>query len=268
MSTVRRALPGVIATILVAAGLLAGLLQAASPGRSAVRDAPSEPGVAQGARFGRFIRSLQAVAAAAGIPPALLDAAFRDMAPDPKVLVLATRQSEFSRPIGEYVEGAASAVRVSRGRDLRGRWSAVLDGIESRSGVPRDIVLALWAMESDFGSSTGGFSTVRSLATLAFRGGERAAYFRTELLDALRAMAMEARVGRTAHRVLGRRYGTDAVHAVELSWPSRLDGDGDGRRDIWGLGPGRPRVDRELHGTQRVEGGASLGGSRSCCPRA
>jgi membrane-bound lytic murein transglycosylase B len=220
--------------------VLLGLLGAGSAPWPAAAEPPkpstasSPPGEA--AAFRSFLDGLWPEAAAAGVPRATFDAAFRDLtAPDPKIVAQTKSQSEFSRPISEYVAGAASPDRVAKGRALSTRWSSVLDNIERRYRVQRDIALAIWGLESGFGAASGGFPVVRALATLAFVG-QRQDVFRRELIDALRIMQGEhleaaALTGSWAGAMGQTQFMPSSflAHAV--------DGDGDGRRDIWNSTP-------------------------------
>ena len=174
-------------------------------------------------------------AAAAGVSRSTFDAAFAGLTPDPKVLALAGRQGEFSRPISAYVGDAASASRIAQGRALAGRWAPNLAAIEAREGVPPEIVLAIWAMESGYGAATGGFNTVRSLATQAF-SGERADFFRRELVAALVILQRE---NMPSARMTGSWAGaTGQPQFMPSSFVKYAqDGDGDGRCDIWGSVP-------------------------------
>ncbi|NNM71305.1 lytic murein transglycosylase [Enterovirga aerilata] len=215
---------------------LAAAFALLGPGAAeAQRPAPS-PSASQGAAarpeaFGRFLESLWPEARSAGVSRATFDEAFRGLEPDPKVVALTRRQGEFSRPISAYVAGAVSPSRISQGQALAERWRAVLDRVEASYGVPRAVVLAIWASESGYGSSTGGFDTIRSLATLAF-AGERRDLFRRELLAALRILEED-------HLPRDELKGSWAGAMGQTQFmPSSflahaVDGDGDGRRDIW-----------------------------------
>lgn len=170
-------------------------------------------------------------AASAGISRATIEAALGGFTPDPKVVALTRRQSEFARPIGEYVAGAVPAARVSEGRQLAARWAGVLDRIERRDGVPAAIVLAIWSQESGFGRATGGFSTIRSLATLASIR-YRADTFRPELIAALRILEEEhAPPGLLTGSWAGAMGQAQFMPSSFLAYA--VDQDGDGRRDIW-----------------------------------
>src|SRR5208282_165272 len=75
--------------------------------------------------------------------------------------------------------------RVRKGSDMLKRYGSILERIEDRFGVPESVLVAIWGLETDFGVNQGKFSTIRSLATLAY-DCRRAEKFRAELLDALR----------------------------------------------------------------------------------
>ena len=223
----RRFLAGLLA--IAAAGAIA-------PAGLATGSALANPSPVNPKAFRSFLEGLWPDAKAAGISRATFDAALGDLdAPDAKVITMTRGQSEFSRPIAEYVAGAASSDRVAKGRLLAERWSPVLDRIERRYGVERGIVLAIWGLESGFGAATGGFSVVRSLATLAFLG-YRGDLFRRELISALRILEGEhldraALAGSWAGAMGQTQFMPSSflAHAV--------DGDGDGRRDIWNSVP-------------------------------
>jgi len=202
--------------------------KAAQPARQA-----AEP--AEKTDFQRFIESLWPEAHGRGVLRATFDAALQGVALDPKIVALTRKQSEFNQPIWEYLGGAISPARLARGSELAREWSQALDGIERVYGVPRAVVLGVWGMETNFGSFTGGIDVVRSLATLAFVR-YRGDFFRDELLNALQILQQE-HIGRG--KLLGSWAGamgqTQFMPSSFLKYA--VDGDGDGRRDIWASVP-------------------------------
>ena len=182
--------------------------------------------------FHAALDQLRTRAQQAGIAPATIALAFRDLtAPDPRVLAMTRRQSEFSQSIGAYVEGAASPARVKTGQALAARWSAILDAVERRSGVPREIVVAVWGMESAFGANPGSTPVLRALATLASTG-ERQALFQDEFVAALRILQDEHLAPTDLTGSWAGALGqVQFMHSTFLA--DALDQDGDGRRDIW-----------------------------------
>ncbi len=174
-------------------------------------------------------------ARAEGIKAQTLDAAFVGVAPLPRIIELDRKQPEFTLTFLEYLDRVVPQTRVDRARDKLAQRRSLLEEIAQRYGVAPRFIVALWGVESDFGQQTGGFSVIAALATLAF-DGRRSAYFRRELLDAL--------------RILDRGDVTPAV--MKGSWAGAMgqsqfmpssflryavDYDGDGKRDIWSDGP-------------------------------
>ena len=181
--------------------------------------------------FPTFVAALRVDALARGIASATFDAAFRGVTPDPAVLARIKGQTEFGRPVWEYLVGAVSPGRIARGQARTAALGATLPAIQARYGVPASVLLAIWGVESDFGASGGTVPTVRALATLA-AARHRGTLFRDELLAAL---AILQRGDVAPERMLGSWAGamgqvqflpsTFLAHAVDF--------DGDGHRDIW-----------------------------------
>lgn len=186
---------------------------------------------AQDASFRAFVQSLWPEARARGVSRATFEVAFRGVEPDPKIEALTRRQSEFVRPIWEYLDGAISEQRLARGRQMGGEWARTLDLVERTYGVPRAIVLGVWGMETNFGSFTGSIDTIRALATLAYIG-YRDDFFRNELLVALQILEQD-------HIERGKMRGSWAGAMGQTQFmPSSfmkfaVDGNRDGVRDIW-----------------------------------
>ncbi len=134
--------------------------------------------------FAGFLETLRPLAEAKGVRRATFDAVTAGLAPDPSLPRTAGGQPEFDRPLQAYFAEAVSAGRIAQGRRLAAAEAAVLSGIEGRFGVPGEILLAAWAMESDFGRARGTRDIVRSLATQAFTRPDRP-LFRDELIEAL-----------------------------------------------------------------------------------
>jgi lytic murein transglycosylase len=126
--------------------------------------------LAQAQDFQSFVQSLWPAAQAAGVSREVFDEAARGLTPEPAVLQKPATQSEFTVSIPAYVAGAATTSRVARGRALAGELTHMLRQIEQRDGVPGEILVAILAVESNFGTATGGADVLRVLATLAWKG--------------------------------------------------------------------------------------------------
>ena len=126
--------------------------------------------LAQAQDFQSFVQSLWPAAQAAGVSREVFDEAARGLTPEPTVLQKPATQSEFTVSIPAYVAGAVTTSRVARGRALAGELTHMLRQIEQRDGVPGEILVAILAVESNFGTATGGADVLRVLATLAWKG--------------------------------------------------------------------------------------------------
>jgi lytic murein transglycosylase len=166
-----------------------------------------------------------------GLDRAFVQAELADVTPDPAVLALDTKQPEFSRPIGDYVRAAVSPARVAEAR-MRLASTPHLKEIEARYGVPAEILVGIWAAETNFGQLQGDFDVVRDFATLAW-DGRRRAWAETQLMDALIILRDK---GVPRSRLKGSWAGamgqTQFIPQAYLELGQ--DGDGDGRVDLWG----------------------------------
>ena len=203
-------------------------------GASAVAPIPAtDPGTEAG--FRKWVNDFRPRALSSGITPATYDRAMAIARYNPEVIRLDRKQSEFSKPVWLYLDGAVSDVRVATGRQMLARHGGTLAAIEGRYGVPREIVLAVWGMESNFGSNRGKMQIIPSLATLAF-DGRRSAMFQDQLIAALKII----QAGDTdPQHMLGSWAGamghTQFMPTSYLSYA--VDFTGDGRRDIWSDDP-------------------------------
>ena len=137
------------------------------------------------ADFSSCVASLRADGARAGVSPATLDKAFNGLQPDMKVLEFQKQQPEFKTPIWDYVEGLVDEERVSDGKAAMAKNAQALAHAEGTYGVSRYMLAAIWGVESNFGTAMGERPLVQSLSTLACYG-ERAGYFRSELMATLK----------------------------------------------------------------------------------
>ncbi len=183
----------------------------------------------------RWIQNFRPRALSSGIAPATYDRSMAIARFNPEVIRLDRKQAEFSRPVWLYLDSAVSDVRVATGRQMAAQHGRTLAAIEARYGVPREIVLAVWGMESNFGSNRGKMQIIPSLATLAYEG-RRAQMFENQLLAALRII--QAGDTDPAH-MLGSWAGamghTQFMPTSFLEYA--VDFTGDGRRDIWSDDP-------------------------------
>ncbi|MDE0307254.1 MAG: lytic murein transglycosylase [Albidovulum sp.] len=124
----------------------------------------------------------------AGIPAGLLEAVLPQIRLEPKVLKLQSNQSEFISPIWEYVDAAMPPERIAAGKDAMAAHRNDLEKIEIQFGVEGSFLVAIWGIETNYGTKMGEMPVLNSLATLAF-GSNRKPFFENELTDAFRILA-------------------------------------------------------------------------------
>ena len=138
------------------------------------------------ADFASCVASLRADAAAKGVSDKTIAAAFDKLQPDAKVLDFETNQPEFKTPIWDYMAGLVDDERVDDGKAAMAREAGALAKAEARFGVDKYVLAAIWGVESNFGENTGGRPLVQSLSTLVCQSDVRPAYYRGELMAALK----------------------------------------------------------------------------------
>ena len=136
------------------------------------------------AGFQDFLQAIWPLAQARGVRRETFEAAFKGLEPDPTSPSASSKQAEFDKPLKSYLAEAVTKARIQRGRAALKRFGAELARIEQRFGVPGEIIVAAWGVETDFGAAKGGKDIIRSLATLAYRRQDRG-LFLDELISAL-----------------------------------------------------------------------------------
>ncbi|MEP3845874.1 MAG: lytic murein transglycosylase [Paracoccaceae bacterium] len=190
---------------------------------------------ASNAGFQSWISSFRARALSAGINSRTFDRAFEGVRYDAKVIERDRNQSEFTKTIWDYLDTAASDARVRNGKDALSRQRDVLEAIEARYGVEKEVVVAVWGLESAYGTFKGDNDIVQSLATLAY-DGRRGRFFESQLIAALKIL----QAGDVAPRTMtgswaGAMGHTQFIPTSYLDYA--VDFTGDGKRDIWSDDP-------------------------------
>ncbi len=191
------------------------------------------PGVAaecQRDNFDGWLEKFKQEAAAQSLSQRTIGSALNGVAYDPAVIARDHSQSVFQQSFEQFSGRMISPDRLRKGGNMLKRYGSILERIEEHYGVPGPVLVAIWGLETDYGVNQGKFSTIRSLATLAY-DCRRADKFRTELLDALRIIE---RGDLTSSDMIGAWAGeigqTQLLPSSYLSFA--VDFDGYGRRDL------------------------------------
>ncbi|WP_313664392.1 lytic murein transglycosylase [Shinella sp.] len=189
------------------------------------------------ARFQKWIADFYQTAAEAGISKSTYQQAFAGIkTPDPDVLEKAAYQPEFKHQIWDYLDSRVNPYTVRIGREMAKKHARTLAAVERHFGVDRNILLAIWSMESNYGAVLAKDDRLhyvpRALATLAYADKRRAKYARTQLIAALKIIQR----GDIAARDMTGSWAGAMGHTQFIPTSYMLyavDADGNGHRDIW-----------------------------------
>jgi lytic murein transglycosylase len=185
---------------------------------------------AAAANFSSCLEGLWPLAAKRHISRATYDKYVTRLTPDLRIMDLLDAQPEFTKAFWDYLDILVSDQRIQTGQALLAQHQIILDQVEKAYGVDRHVIVAIWGVESNYGTLGGDRPVIRSTATLACVG-RRQAYFRDEFLSTLEIL----------HR------GDVRPEQLKGSWagafgPTQfmptsfkrfaVDFDGDGRRDV------------------------------------
>jgi lytic murein transglycosylase len=134
--------------------------------------------------FDAWLADFKTEAAAKGISQPTIAAGLNGVTLDRGILSRDHSQQVFSQTFEEF-SGRMVPPRLTRGANMLKQYGSVLSRVEQAYGVPGEVLVAIWGLETDFGVNIGKFPTFRSLATLAY-DCRRSEMFRAQLLDALR----------------------------------------------------------------------------------
>ena len=181
--------------------------------------------------FADWLSEFKQEAKAADISAKTIKATFKNTKYLARVIVLDRGQPEFITPFLSYVEKRVTPSKIAHGREMLQQHIVLLNKIESQYGVPKEVLVSFWGLETSYGENKGDFGLPSSLMTLAYEG-RRAEFFRNQLLDTMRI------IDAGHNSVAGMRGSWAGAMGHMQFMPSTLikhgiDADGDGRINIW-----------------------------------
>jgi lytic murein transglycosylase len=179
--------------------------------------------------FEAWLEDFKKEAVSKGISAAAIQAGLTGIALDKSVLTRDQSQKVFSQTFEEF-SGRMVPPRMARGSNMLKQYGSVLSRIEQTYGVPGEVIVAIWGLETDFGVNIGKFPTMRSLATLAY-DCRRADMFKAELMDALRIIEKGDIAPQEMRGAWAGEIGqTQFMPSSYVKYA--VDFDGNGRRDL------------------------------------
>ncbi|MGT2500658.1 lytic murein transglycosylase [Bradyrhizobium guangxiense] len=210
-----------ISRLALAALALAASILSAQPALAAV--------ACGSGNFDAWLADFKTEAAAKGISQQAIASSLTGVTLDQSVLNRDRSQKVFTQTFEEF-SGRMVPPRLERGSNRMKQYGSVLSRIEQTYGVPGEILVAIWGLETDFGVNTGKFATIRSLATLAY-DCRRAEQFRAELMDALRIVQRGDLAPAEMKGAWAGELGQ--TQFMPSSWMKyAVDFDGNGKRDL------------------------------------
>ena len=191
----------------------------------------SEEAIASAAaNFQSCLAGLWPAAARRGISRPVFDRVTASLTPDLHIMDLLDAQPEFTKSLWDYLDILVTDDRIAKGRAILAKYAPQFDAVERAYGVDRNIIAAIWGVETNYGTQVGSKPVLRSTATLACVG-RRQSYFRGEFLDALEIVQRgdlrpEQLVGSWAGAFGPTQFMPSAFKKYAV------DFDGDGRRDV------------------------------------
>lgn len=189
------------------------------------------------AGFRKWVRDFSVVARKNGVSKSTYDRAFKGItSADPEVLELARYQPEFRQQLWMYFDSRVNEQSIARGQEEKAEWKRWLNRIEKKYGVSRNILMAIWSMESGYGEALTKErslrSVIRSLATLAYADKRRRKFARSQLIAAMKIL-QSGRIGTDKLRGswAGAMGHTQFIPTSYIAYGQDMDGDG--RKDIW-----------------------------------
>lgn len=196
---------------------------------------PSPTQVAGNLGFQRWTAGFRQRALNAGIQAKVFDRAFQSVHYNADVIQKDRNQSEFTKTIWDYLDSAASDTRIKNGKTALRKHRKKLDAIEQRYGVDKEVVVAIWGLESAYGTYRGDTPVIEALATLSY-DGRRGKFFEGQLLAALKILQSgDTTPSKMKGSWAGAMGHTQFIPTSYLAFA--VDFTGDGKRDIWSADP-------------------------------
>jgi len=205
---------------------LAAAMAAATMAATAV---PARATAACGGDFGAWLQGVKQEAAADGISQAAIQSGLAGVTYDPTIIARDHAQGVFRQSFEQF-SGRMVPPRLARARQKMLVYASLLSRIEQQYGVPGGVIVAIWGLETDFGSGNGNFPTIRSLVTLA-NDCRRPDKFRPEVIAALQIVDRGDMNPADMHGAWAGEIGqTQFLPSSYLKYA--VDFDGSGHRDL------------------------------------
>ncbi|WP_417658548.1 lytic murein transglycosylase [Pseudidiomarina sp.] len=182
--------------------------------------------------FAAYVEAIKKEALADGYSESTLETAFANAEFYQRSVKADRNQPEFKLTLDTYLPRAVPEWKAKKAVEMFEKHQDLLEEIGAEYGVQPRFIVALWGIETNFGSFTGGMDVISALTTMAYEG-RREEFFKKELWHALTIVE-------EGHIAIDQMKGSWAGAMGQAQFmPSSfmayaVDYDGDGRKDIWG----------------------------------
>lgn len=179
--------------------------------------------------FAAWVEGFRRDAAAQGVSQRTINAALGNVRYSTATIRLDRNQKVFKQSFEQFA-GRMIPPRLNRAKSMLAKHADIFGRIEQQFGVPKEIVVAIWGLESDFGAVRGNASVISAVATLAY-DCRRSDFFRGQLVDALRVVD---RGDLTPQQMVGGLHGElgQTQFLPSSYFAFAIDFDGNGHRDL------------------------------------
>ena len=141
-----------------------------------------------------------------------------------------------AKPYYLYAPLFLTKKNITTGRSMLEQYREVLDHIEKDIGVDREIIIAIWGIETKYGANQGSFNVFQTLNTLFDAYPRRSKFFRKEMIHFLllckeNAIDPKSIMGSYAGAFGQTQFIPSSFRAYAVSF------DGDSKRDVWNSVP-------------------------------
>ncbi|MDC3024072.1 lytic murein transglycosylase [Alphaproteobacteria bacterium] len=152
-----------------------------------------------------------------------------------KVLKYYNNQPEFKITLNQYQKRNITSKRIKKGQMLINKHKKILDKVSEKYKVPPEIIVSIWALESNYGHYTGSFSIIDALTTLSFQS-KRKSFFKKELFNALEILnKKQIEANKLTGSWAGAMGQSQFMPSSYLSYA--IDFNNDKKIDIWNTKP-------------------------------
>jgi len=145
----------------------------------------AERGVFDFERWDSMLNNIRNQASKQNISQSVIDETLKNPIFIPSIIKSDKNQTEFTLTLDQYLNRTVTKDRIAQGRKKSSQYPTLLNHVETKYGVPRNVILAFWGLESNYGKTKSKYQLTNSFLTLIY-DGRRAEFFSKQLLSLMK----------------------------------------------------------------------------------